>query len=165
MDDEPDNRLSDNPPLPMAAIVVEDLGDPDKAKMRTGMARTWLSEHSGAEALAKIGWQTFPEKIAILGALHEARGGDPGWRSSDIDTLFKAARETPPGNFARDISNAIKSGIVSPVTPRTYQISKTGWLKLYDGIVQSSVPERFKSGVELPPGAPEMFSSEGMPEL
>jgi hypothetical protein len=94
-----------------------------------------MAGHSAGEVLTKIGWANFPERILVLGALLEAKGNPPGWRNSDIETQFKAAREAPPSNFARDISAAIKLGLVATETPRTYRVSKTGWLKLYEVII------------------------------
>ena len=100
--------------------------------------KSQLCQHSAAEVLGQVDFEKFPEKIMLFGAFHESTGGGEGWRSSDIENQFKAAREQPPSNFARDISSAIKSGLVAPVTPRTYKVSKTGWVKLYESIVNAT---------------------------
>lgn len=145
---------SDDAPPPASSTPQErpsitDLADPNKERVRIDTARNWMAEHSAAEALSKIGWPNFSERILILGALIEAKGGDPGWRSSDIENQFRAARETPPSNFARDVSLAIKAGIIATETPRTYSVSKTGWLKLYEAIIQGTVEAQFaKRGQE-----------------
>jgi hypothetical protein len=131
------------PPTPakieLGGDTVPDLNDPSKEGQRLAFAQSWLGQHSASEVLTQIGWQTFPERILLLGALHETTDGSTGWRNADIDAKFKAAREHTPGNFARDISNAIKAGIIATVTPRTYKVSKTGWLKIYDAIIKATI--------------------------
>ena len=127
------------PPQSVAAEFapsLPDLNDPAKEPQRLEFARSWLKQHSASEALSKIGWQNYPENILILGALIESKGDDiMSWRSADIETQFQGAREQPPGNFGRDISNAIRNGVVATVTPRTYRVTRTGWLKIYEGII------------------------------
>jgi hypothetical protein len=97
-------------------------------------AKAWLAMHSASEALNLIGWKTNAEKILILGGFHEAKGGEEGWRSADIETRFSEARESFPSNFPRDMSNAIKDTLIAAVTPRTYKISRMGWNKLGEAI-------------------------------
>ena len=92
--------------------------------------KEFLKKHSAAELLNRLKWDTFPDKILLLGAYHEARGGVVPWRSSDMEEAFKQAKETPPGNFPRDIKTTIKSSWVHNVTPRTYTITRTGWNKI-----------------------------------
>lgn len=104
---------------------------------RLEFARSWFKKHSGAELVTQIGWQNFPERIAVLGAHYEATSSEQSWRSADIESAFKSARIPAPANFARDIGKAINLGIVATVTPRTYRVSRTGWLKLYDGIIRA----------------------------
>jgi len=89
-----------------------------------------LKSRGGAELLNQLGWDSFPEKILLLGAWHEARGGITPWRSADMDEIFKLAKESPPANFPRDIKNAIKSGWIHNETPRTYVVTRTGWNKI-----------------------------------
>jgi hypothetical protein len=89
-----------------------------------------LSERGGAELLNQFKWENFPEKILLLAAWHEARGGVIPWRSADMDDTFKLAKESPPSNFPRDIKNAIKSGWIHNETPRTYVVTRTGWNKI-----------------------------------
>ena len=92
--------------------------------------RAALRDRGGAELLNQIGWESFPEKILLLAAWHEARGGTMPWRSADMDETFKLAKESPPSNFPRDIRNAIKSGWIHNETPRTYIVTRTGWNKI-----------------------------------
>ena len=89
-----------------------------------------LSERGGAELLNQLRWESYPEKILLLAAWHEARAGTLPWRSADMDDTFKLAKETPPSNFPRDIRNAIKSGWIHNATPRTYTVTRTGWNKI-----------------------------------
>ncbi len=89
-----------------------------------------LNQRGGAELLNELKWDSFPEKILLLGAWHEARGGATPWRSADMDDTFKLAKESPPSNFPRDIKNAIKSGWIHNETPRTYVVTRTGWNKI-----------------------------------
>lgn len=89
-----------------------------------------LKSLGGAELLNQLKWDSFPEKILLLGAWHEARGGTTPWRSADMDDTFSMAKESPPANFPRDIKNAIKSGWVHNETPRTYVVTRTGWNKI-----------------------------------
>lgn len=93
-------------------------------------AKDWLSKHSASEALNLIGWKTYSEKILILGAFHESKGGAEGWRSADMEARFSEARESFPGNFPRDMSSAIKDNLIATVTARTYKVSRTGWNKI-----------------------------------
>ena len=92
--------------------------------------RALLNERGGAELLNQLKWESFPEKILLLGAWHEARGGTTPWRSADMDDTFKLAKEGPPSNFPRDIRNAIKNGWIHNETPRTYTVTRTGWNKI-----------------------------------
>jgi len=89
-----------------------------------------LNDRGGAELLNQLNWESFPEKILLLAAWHEARGGTTPWRSADMDDTFKLAKESPPSNFPRDIKNAIKSGWIHNETPRTYVVTRTGWNKI-----------------------------------
>jgi hypothetical protein len=125
--------------IDLGGDVLKDLSDPNKEAERLTFARSWLGERPVSEILTRIGWETFPERILLLGAHYETTDGIIGWRSADIEAKFKAAREHPPGNFARDISNAIKAGIIATVTPRTYKVSKTGWLKIYEAIFKATI--------------------------
>ena len=98
--------------------------------------REALAKHAPAEVLNLLKWDTHQDKILILGACHEARGGGEGWRSADMDKLFAEAKEALPGNFPREISKAIKGGDIRPVTPRTYAVSRTGWNRLADALAK-----------------------------
>jgi len=93
-----------------------------------------LKERGGAELLNQFAWKSFPEKILLLAAWHEARGGSTPWRSADMDETFKLAKESPPSNFPRDIKTAIKSGWIHNETPRTYVVTRTGWNKIGQGL-------------------------------
>lgn len=151
-DEVPATVLADpSPPLDSSGIVA-DLPDQRKEPERLEYARGWLVQHSSAEILTQIGWPNFTEKIVLLGALIEAKAGDKfeSWRWADIEASFAAARKPAPGNFARDISNAIEATFVQTVTPRTYRLTRTGWLKVYEGIV-ASIGKRIASPQETWP--------------
>jgi hypothetical protein len=92
--------------------------------------KEFLKSHGAAELLNRLKWDSFPEKILLLGAWYESRGGGTPWRSADMDETFKQAKETPPRNFPRDIKNAIKSGWIHAETPRTYAVTRSGWNKI-----------------------------------
>ena len=101
-------------------------------------AKEWLSKHSAAEVLNKLGWGTYPEKILALGAYHESKAGEDfeSWRSADIISRFAEAKDSPPSNFPRDIAAALKSGIVAPKTQRMYIVSRTGWIYVSTAITK-----------------------------
>jgi hypothetical protein len=98
-----------------------------------------LNERGGAELLNQLRWESFPEKILLLAAWHEARGGTTPWRSADMDDTFKLAKESPPANFPRDIKTAIKSGWIHNETPRTYVVTRTGWNKIAQALRSSAL--------------------------
>ena len=123
------NRNEEIPP-PVAEQPVIASNNHDKESS----VREMLAKHAPAEVLNLLKWDTFQDKILILGACHEARGGGEGWRSADMEKLFAEAKESPPANFPRDISKAIKGGDIRPVTPRTYAVSRTGWNKLSEAL-------------------------------
>jgi hypothetical protein len=99
-------------------------------------SKEWLAKHSPAEVLNKLAWDTYPEKILALGAYHESKAGEDfdSWRSADITARFAEAKDSPPANFPREIASAIKSMFVAAKTPRTYIVSRTGWIKVSTAI-------------------------------
>ena len=98
------------------------------------MLKARLASFGAAELLNHLRWDTYPEKILLLGAWHEARGGTTPWKSSDMDSVFRQAKEGAPSNFPRDIKVAIKSGWIHTHTPRTYSVTRTGWNRLTDAL-------------------------------
>lgn len=96
-----------------------------------------LVNYGAAELLNHIRWDTYPEKILLLGAWHEAKGGNTPWKSADMDSVFRQAKESAPSNFPRDIKVAIKSGWIATHTPRTYSVTRTGWNRLADSLSKS----------------------------
>ena len=81
-----------------------------------------------------VKWDTNAEKILLLAAHHEAKGGAEGWRSADMETKFSEAKESFPANFSRDVVTSIKDGIIATVTPRTYKVSRSGWNRITDAV-------------------------------
>ena len=65
--------------------------------------RGYLKDYGAAELLNRLRWDSYPEKILLLAAWFEARGGTVPWKSADMDDVFKQAKEKPPANFPRDI--------------------------------------------------------------
>ncbi len=115
--------------VPALSVVPSDApADPNT------QAKAWLSKRSAGEVLNQIRWNPNPEKILLLAAFHEASGGASGWRKEDMEARYLEARESFPGNFGRDIGVAIKNGIITSVTPRTYTVSRTGWNKISEAI-------------------------------
>lgn len=98
------------------------------------MLKTRLGSYGAAELLNQVHWETYPEKILLLSAWHEARGGGTPWKSSDMDTVFRQAKEAPPSNFPRDIKAAIKGGWIHTHTPRTYSVTRTGWNRVGEAV-------------------------------
>lgn len=124
---------------PIDALVsdqrsIDTEGGEGGARQDEVQLRPWLQEHGGAELLNRLGWSGNAEKILALAAWIEARGNGDSWRAGDVEQAFLNAREKPPGNFGRDAASAIRSGWIHPVTARTYQVSRTGWLKLEDAM-------------------------------
>lgn len=107
---------------------------------RGNAAKQWLIQHSASEVLNLIKWDTNADKILLMGAWHEASGKPEGWRSADMEARFSEAKEGFPGNFPRDIATAIKEGLIAPVTPRTYKVSRSGWNKIGDAVVKLTDP-------------------------
>ena len=98
--------------------------------------KAYLKDYGAAELFNRLRWDTYPEKILLLGAWFEARGGSVPWKSADMDEVFKQAKEKPPANFPRDVKQAIKAAWIHPVTPRTYSVTRTGWNKLAEVLSQ-----------------------------
>lgn len=124
-------------PSPLADMASEITTTPNAGAARTltghnneQAIKEFLKDHGAAELLNRLKWDSFPEKILLLGAWYESRGGSTPWRSSDMDETFKQAKESPPRNFPRDIKNAIKSGWIAAETPRTYAITRSGWNRI-----------------------------------
>ena len=126
------HRIEEAPP-PVAEQPVAAANNRD----RESSVREALAKHASAEVLNFLKWDTYPDKILTLGACHEARGGGEGWKSADMEKIFAEAKESPPANFPRDISKAIKSGDIRPVTPRTYAVSRIGWNKLGEALTKA----------------------------
>jgi hypothetical protein len=82
------------------------------------------------DAIERSGAIKNPEKIAALGAYVLQDGGET-FKTEDVKTQFRRARETPPANFARDLSVAIASGWIVEDDPGEYYLSN----KL-DGILE-----------------------------
>ena len=129
-DDSPPSP-SPSPSVPAAQIPTGEVANGNGGEESI---KAILRGRGGAELLNQLKWDSFPEKILLLAAWHEARGGTTPWRSADMDDAFSSAKESPPSNFPRDIKNAIRSGWIHNETPRTYVVTRTGWNKIGDGL-------------------------------
>lgn len=127
-----DSVTASSPSTSVSAAQVTQAADSELTLVNGGedSVKSLLRGRGGAEILNQLKWDSFPEKILLLGAWHEARGGTTPWRSADMDEAFGLAKESPPSNFPRDIKNAIRSGWVHNETPRTYIVTRTGWNKI-----------------------------------
>ena len=121
---------------PQSAAAKESPANGSAAPLGEEMLKTRLGSYGAAELLNLLPWDTYPEKILLLAAWHEARGGGAPWKSSDMDTVFRQAKEAPPSNFPRDIKTAIKSGWIHTHTPRTYSVTRTGWNRVGDAVAK-----------------------------
>jgi hypothetical protein len=123
---------------------VQQTGDPPSMHSREALlgpnseeaVRGYLKDYGAAELLNRLRWDSYPEKILLLSAWFEARGGTVPWKSADMDDVFKQSKEKPPANFPRDIKQAIKAAWIHPITPRTYAVTRTGWNKLAEALNQ-----------------------------
>jgi hypothetical protein len=46
-----------------------------------------------------------------------------------MELRFGESKETPQGNFPRDVATAIKSGFIATVSPSTNIVSRTGGIR------------------------------------
>jgi hypothetical protein len=110
---------------------------PSRSSLSREHQKIWqFLNYGAAELLNRLRWDSYPEKILLLGAWFEARGGSVPWKSADMDEVFKQAKEKPPANFPRDVKQAIKAAWIHPMTPRTYCVTRTGWNKLAEVLSQ-----------------------------
>jgi hypothetical protein len=119
--------------IPASATVAK--GSPLAGNSEEAV-KAHLKDYGAAELLNRLRWDSYPEKILLLSAWFEARGGSVPWKSADMDEVFKQAKEKPPANFPRDVKQAIKAAWIHPVTPRTYSVTRTGWNKLAEVLSQ-----------------------------
>lgn len=73
---------------------------------------------SPKEVLEATGAKTNPEKIVAFAALVSRTSGKETFTLEDVKPLFRQARESTPGNLTRDLSEAIKSGLVAEAEDR-----------------------------------------------
>ncbi|OII00515.1 hypothetical protein [Curtobacterium sp. MCBA15_005] len=67
---------------------------------------------SPRDAIAISGAKRNPEKIVALGAFVLQDGGDT-FKAEDVKAQFRRARENAPGNFSRDLSQAVSAGWIA----------------------------------------------------
>lgn len=96
-----------NAERPEATNVTGHFGEPDKPDQAAAPKKVT----SPREALEVSGARKNPEKIVALGAYVLLESGET-FKSEDVKTQFRRARETAPANFTRDLGIAIASGWV-----------------------------------------------------
>jgi hypothetical protein len=77
---------------------------------------------SAREALDVSGAKKNPEKIVALGQYVLQDGGET-FKVEDVKAQFRRARETPPGNFSRDLGVAVKEGWIAQGENDEYYIT------------------------------------------
>ena len=130
---------SDDVPLSPLVKAVSSPFPPNSPNDTAAPVKEWMASHSASEVLNLLKWETYPEKILLMGAFHESSGGNEGWRSADMETRFSEARDKFPKNFPRDISSAIKDNLIAPVTARSYKVGRIGWNKIADAITKLDI--------------------------
>jgi len=134
-----DNR-DDSVPQPLQAAVAAastPISEGNTSPESEASVKAILNQRGAAELLNELKWDSYPEKILLLAAWHEAREGEVPWRSAKMDEVFtQQAKEKPPGNFPRDIRQCIRSGWIHAATPRTYVVTRTGWGKIGQALAQ-----------------------------
>jgi hypothetical protein len=133
-DHESKDALPDPPVPPQVQTTIPSVNSSEPTTDPVSATKTWLSLHSPSEVLNLFKWGTYAEKILLLGAHLEAATEMESWRSSDVEAKFDQAKEPFPSNFSRDVVVAIKEGLLSPITPRTYRVSRSGWNRISQGI-------------------------------
>lgn len=114
-----DNRDDSASTAPIPAVEARAASSPGGASMPGSMLsnnneqaiKDFLRSHGAAELLNRLKWDSFPEKILLLGAWHEARGGTVPWRSADMDDMRRSSR---PRKVLRGTSRAISRTRSSP---------------------------------------------------
>jgi hypothetical protein len=74
------------------------------------------------EALDVSGAKTNPEKIVALGK-YVMQDGTDTFKVEDVKTQFRRARETPPGNFSRDLGVALREGWLAETDKDHYYVT------------------------------------------
>ncbi|KAB1650400.1 hypothetical protein [Pseudoclavibacter endophyticus] len=77
---------------------------------------------SAREALDLSGAKTNPEKIIAL-AEYVLQDGGETFKVEDVKAQFRRARETPPGNFSRDLSAAVQAGWIAQGDGEEYYVT------------------------------------------
>src|SRR4029077_13414507 len=63
----------DEPSVATPSLLSHFFSEAKSPKSGQSSVKEWLSDHTPSEVLNKIGWETYPEKILLLGALHESK--------------------------------------------------------------------------------------------
>jgi len=99
-----------------------------------------------AEFFRRIGPKRNPDKILTVAEYLRAVGRLESFTPDDLRRRFKDARLTPPGNFARDLSWAIKVGWIAKDDnePGCYYVTTSG-----SKAVSSGFPDSVKKATRI----------------
>src|SRR5258708_2162980 len=79
--EKPDDSGSAKPnPVAQVPVGLRTVSEISIANDPEDSVKSLLRERGGAELLNQLRWDSFQEKILLLGAWHEARGGSTPWR-------------------------------------------------------------------------------------
>lgn len=92
--------------------------------------RNKLSGLTNEQILACTQDTTFPEKIAALTGLLQARGTVETVRPRDIKAFLVRARQEPPSNPGRDFRLAWDQGWLARLQDREFVLTNSGWEKV-----------------------------------
>ena len=92
--------------------------------------RNKLSGLTTEQILASTQGATFPEKIAALTGLLQARGTVETVRPRDIKAFLVRARQEPPANPGRDFRLAWDQGWLARLQEREFVLTNSGWEKV-----------------------------------
>lgn len=107
-------------PAPLGTGLDADAGAPTAGPDARKPAGTGIG--SAREALDLSGAKKNPEKIVALGQYVLQDGGET-FKVEDVKAQFRRARETPPANFSRDLSTAMKEGWIAQGDGDEYYIT------------------------------------------
>jgi hypothetical protein len=122
--------LPDQPRIdgPLSGITLEE--NPPVLTESSQSIRRRLAGLSTEQILAATQNATFPEKIAALTGLIQAKDESQTVRPRDIKALLVRARQEPPANPGRDFRLAWDQGWLARLQPREFVLTNPGWAKV-----------------------------------
>ena len=126
--DEKEIRPQDRPAGALDSISIETTAPVLSASAE--QIRNKLSGLTTEQILASTQGATFPEKIAALTGLLQARGTVESVRPRDIKAFLVRARQEPPANPGRDFRLAWDQGWLARLQEREFVLTNSGWEKV-----------------------------------